>query len=471
MIRKTPVARSFEWRSADELTSWADSAGITDVTLTGGEPLLQPRFQRETQSFPVWQGGFQMESVISEKDRQRLRSLAQKQLEYAHSPRNEEILRMWGALAEGRRETPTVRLLFSNFPDEVINPRMECEGDTARGIEYSLLSRLVGRELFDDDTPIADTYDIGRAAWASPFGLRAKITRTEHGKGFHIDPVVTDLEEEGDRLKGGGFRYSAEAEQRQTELVGDLFGDILPPRLVQGNLTGAITNPLVHLMGMENLYLAIYDTPEALHRVMDEATRVYEDFYDYLEREKLLLPMHGISPVSQESFAFNHELPTDRAEKTTDVWGFLESQETTAVSPETFGEFVFPYQDRLVKRFGLLSYGCCERVDAIWPDYLSKWKNLRKLSVSPFNNEMQVGEYLRGTNVVYYSKPRAEFVTNRGPLDEDALRAYYKMVFTAASGCLLEVAQREVGTIYGDWERGRRYVEITKECVAEYWQP
>lgn len=68
----------------------------------------------------------------------------------------------------------------------------------------------------------------------------------------------------------------------------------------------------------------------------------------------------------------------------------------------------------------VLSYGCCERVDAIWPDYLSKWENLRKLSVSPFNNEDLVGEYLRGSNVVYYSKTRAEFVTNPGPLDEDA---------------------------------------------------
>ena len=59
-----------------------------------------------------------------------------------------------------------------------------------------------------------------------------------------------------------------------------------------------------------------------------------------------------------------------------------------------FGEFVYPYQDRLAKRFGLLSYGCCERVDALWEKYLSKWDHLRKLSVSPFNNEEQIGGIL-----------------------------------------------------------------------------
>ena len=412
-----------------------------------------------------------MKEALLPKDRERLRALAKKQLEYARSEKNAAILGKWEALAAGRRESPTVRLLFSNFPDEVITPRMECEGEEARGIEYGLLSTLVGRELFDDDTPISPTCDVNLSAWAWPFDLRADITRTPHGKGFHINPVIEDLETGEDKLGKGGFRADPEGTRRRMEDLGEIIGDILPPRMVMPNLTGAITNPLVHLMGMENLYMAIYDAPEALHRVMDRATKVYEDFYDYLEREGLLLPTCGISPVSQESFAFNHELPSDRAERTTDVWGFLESQETTAVSPETFGEFVFPYQDRLVRRYGLLSYGCCERVDAIFPDYLSKWKNLRKLSVSPFNNEPLVGEYLRGTDIVYYSKPRAEYVTNRGPLDEEALRQYFRGVFTAASGCLLEVAQREVGTIYGDYERGRRYVEIAKECVEEYWRP
>ncbi len=412
-----------------------------------------------------------MPETISAKDKARLRALANTRLEYAHSERNARILRQWEALGAGRRESPTVRLLYSNFPEEVVAPRMECEGETARSIEQDLLYRLVGRELFDDDTPVSPTYDVVLKAGARPFGLRPSLTHTVHGKGFHIEPLIGDLEEDYEKLGKGGYSADLAGTKRDMELAGEIFGDILPPRMVMANLTGPITNPLVQLMGMENLFLALYDAPEAFHRVMDDATRNYEAFYDYLEREKLLLPTCGTFPISQESYAFNHELPADRAEKTTDVWGFLECQEMTAVSPETFGEFIFPYQDRLARRYGLLSYGCCERVDAIFPDYLSKWKNLRKLSVSPFNNEPLVGEYLRGTDIVYYSKPRAEFVTNPGPLDEDALRKYYKYVFTSASGCLLEVAQREVGTIFGDFERGKRYVEITRECIEEYWRP
>ena len=407
--------------------------------------------------------------VIPESDRIILRNLANRQLEMANSPDNERILKQWKALAEGRRESPTVRLLYSNFCDEVITPRMQCKSDLGRGLEWQLLATMVGRELFDDDTPISPTFDVYWDSWCNPFDTEPKKVYSH--KGYHIEPVINDLEDDFDQLKFGSFGVNREATQKRRELAEDVLGDILPTRMVMGSLCGGITNPLVMLMSMENYYFSMYDYPERLHELMDKATRVYEDYYDFLEREGLLLPTCGISPVAQESFAFNHELPTDKAVKTTDCWGFLESQETTAVAPAMYGEFVHPYQDRLVRRYGLLSYGCCERVDNLWEDYLSKWKNLRKLSVSPFNDERKVGEYLRGTNVVYYSKPRAEFVTNPGPLDEAALRAYFKGVCEAASGCLFEMAQREVGTIFGDFERGRRYVQIAKECVQEYWKP
>ena len=52
---------------------------------------------------------------ISANDREILRGLAKKHLEYANSPENDAILRKWDALGKGRRETPTVRLLFSKF--------------------------------------------------------------------------------------------------------------------------------------------------------------------------------------------------------------------------------------------------------------------------------------------------------------------------------------------------------------------
>ena len=409
---------------------------------------------------------------ISIKDREILREIASRKAELATNQRNTEILKMWDALANGIRQTPTVRLLYSNFTHEVIGSRLRCEGKDARALEHRLLAPIVGRELFDDDTPVSPTLDVNLFTGAFPFSASPKATRIPGSNGYHIEPLTDDIESDIELFKGGKFSADPQKTAEYCAWVDEIIGDILPTRVTMPSLTGSITNPLVRMIGMETYYLSMYDSPEALHEIMDEATSFYERYYDYLEENGFLLPTNGFSPVAQESFGFTSELPCDGPiTSTKQVWGFLESQETTAVSPETYGEFVYPYQDRLVKRFGLLSYGCCERVDDIWEDYLSKWTNLRKLSISPFNNEMRVGEYLRGSNVVYYSKPRAEYVTNRGPLDEEALRRYFKGVCEAASGCLFEMAQREVGTIFGDFERGRRYVQIAKECIEQYWKP
>ena len=380
---------------------------------------------------------------ISSKDRDILRELAGRKAALANSARNDEILAMWHKQAKGMRDTPTVRLLFSNFTAEVIDPRMRCEGKEARKLERQLLSSMVGRELFDDDTPISDRFDVNVFLSGSPFGARPNITRAKGSMGYHIEPVTDDIERDFDMFLGGGFTVDMEGTKEWCALADSIFGDILPSRIMQPSLRGAITNPLVKLINMETYYMSMYDCPEKLHELMDIATTIYEKYYDYLEENKLLLPTNGFSAVAQESFAFTDELPSEgEITSTNQLWGFLESQETTAVSPDMYGEFVYPYFDRMVKRFGLLSYGCCERVDNIWEDYLSKWDNLRKLSVSPFNNENLVGEYLRGTRVVYYSKPRAEYVTNPGPLDEDAIRRCFRDISLASSGCMLEVAQR-----------------------------
>ena len=409
---------------------------------------------------------------VTMKDREILRELATRKALLANCARNDEILEMWNKQAKGIKDTPTVRLLFSNFPREVIDPRMRCEGKEARKLERQLLSSMVGRELFDDDTPISDRFEVNIFVKGSPFGATPNITRAKDSIGYHIEPLTDDIEEDFDIFRNGGFTVDMEGTKEWCAFADSIFGDILPSRIMQSSLKGAITNPLVKLVNMETYYMSMYDCPEKLHELMDMATKVYERYYDYLEENKLLLPTNGFSSVAQESFAFTDELPAEgEITSTKQIWGFLESQETTAVSPEMYGEFVYPYFDRMVKRFGLLSYGCCERVDNIWVDYLSKWDNLRKLSVSPFNNEEQIGEYLRGSRVVYYSKPRAEFVTDRGPLDEDAIRKCFKGISKAASGCLFEVAQREVGTIFGDYERGKRYVQLAKETIAEYWRP
>ena len=144
---------------------------------------------------------------VSQKDREVLRGIARRKLELANSPENEIIRKKWQALASLRRETPTVRLLFSNFTNEVITPRMQCEGREARALEFSLLWSLVGRELFDDDTPLSPVYEMSWNTWADPFGIKPHLIPASgpNPKGYHIEPIIEDLSTQLDQLRGGSF--------------------------------------------------------------------------------------------------------------------------------------------------------------------------------------------------------------------------------------------------------------------------
>ena len=410
-------------------------------------------------------------SLLSAKEREILRQLAYKKQTMATSPENNEILKKWFAQSTGQKYAPIVGLMASNFMGEVVAPRLQCESDTARSLEWSLLASMAGRELFGDDTPLYPEFLVDTGASVDPFGVKSSLKHADKTLGFHIEPVTDDLEKDFGLFLHGSFDISNAHAIRLRDAANEVFGDILPARLSMNALCAPMTNPLVMLIGLENMYTSMYDCPEAFKAVMESACSTYEKAFDALEASGLLLPTNGLSCLPQESFCLTDELPSDKVTSTKQMWGFLECQEFTAASPEMYAEFVRPYMDRLVSRFGLLSYGCCERVDNLLENYLLKWDNLRKLSVSPFNDQHKVGDLIRGRRIVFYSKPRAELLTNPGPLDEDAVINSFKYICEAASGCMLEMNQREAGTIYSDPTRGRRYIELAKATADKYWKP
>ena len=168
---------------------------------------------------------------ISLKDQERLRALATQKAEMANSARNAEILKMWDCQAKGVRDMPTVRLLFSNFPHEVITPRLQCEGADARRIEEALLKTMVGRELFHDDTPVSDTLDVNVFKQISPFGVKPNLVHAENSIGYHIEPVTDDIESDLDLFRGGSFEVDLASTEKWCANVDEIIGDILPTKI------------------------------------------------------------------------------------------------------------------------------------------------------------------------------------------------------------------------------------------------
>lgn len=412
------------------------------------------------------------------KDLEILRDLVKHQKELALSPEMDRLREEWrthGSFKHGSR--PMVTIELGTFAGDIIPGLMRCQGEEARKLEWEFLGRMVNHKLFGDDSVIPAYLPVTIPTSFAPFGLpvTAEHALDTQGEdlGHHFNAQISDLEEDFHKLGPSVYSvYPEEARKRQAELE-ELFGDILPARLVGHSLYFCPTQDIVHIMSMEDMFFAMYDYPELFHKMMEMLSTDYIAFMDLMERENILLPTTAGEHLAQGSYCFTDELPAAAEGPLTarEVWGYMDSQESAGISPEMYEEFVFPYYEKVSERFGLYSYGCCEAVDPFWDRCLSKAKNLRKLSISPWCNEEKMGEILKDRKTVYLRKPSPNLLGVGSELEEDAVREHFCRTAKAASGCKLEIAQRDVYHINNTPEKVKRYVQLIRETLEDNWKP
>lgn len=424
-----------------------------------------------------------MKYEISAEDRKILRETAKKQMDFACQERNKILKEKWYLHNALRGETPMVVLESWGFNDEVITPRLKCTGEFARKTEFELYQNFVNQELFDDDRVTPDRFEMGYHTEFKLYDLdmhkefaTGREEEDTSGVSMRFLPVIEDLEDDFHKIKPSIFSVDIEGTEQEFQLLTDTFGDILPVKMKMDCLYSVPTQLIIHLMGMENMMLNLAQYPDLFRKIMDQAADDTLAYYDMLEENHLILPTTEYESVGQGTFAFNHELPDTptvdgRYLTRRDVWGYMDSQETLSISPKMFEEIVFPCYEKIGSQFGLLSYGCCEPVDRVWDNCISKFKNLRKVSISPWCNEEFMGERLRGSSIIYHRKPAATFLGVSGrDLDEEAFRKYIRRSLTAARGCKMEITQRDIYTIDNNVQKARRYIQIIREEIENNWK-
>ena len=410
---------------------------------------------------------------ISQKDREILRGMAAHQQELANAPEMQARIKDWQALNNFRMRRPMVYLEMGTFAHEVIPKRMRCEGEEARGIEWSIYENTLQSELFNDDFVVPDYFPMSWRADMNLFGMASKREHAHNADGaqtlgHQFVHSINDLEEDWDKLGHSTWSVDRAGTLQWMETVDSVIGDILPVKLTGRGLYSVPTQKVVHIMGMEAMFMNMMDYPELFGKMMQRAADETIAYFRFLEEEKLLLPTTYREHIGQGSYCFTEELPSEApAEglRTKDIWGFMDSQETVGLNPELYGELVWPYYKQIASEYGLFSYGCCEPVDTIWK-YLSEMDNLRKVSISPWCDQAFMGEALRGRKTIFHRKPSPNYLGVDVSLDEDAFRKHIMETVNAAKGCTLEITQRDVYTIHSNEAKARRYVDIIRECTV-----
>ena len=357
-----------------------------------------------------------------------------------------------------------IRIELGTFEHEILPGLMQCEGEYARMMERNLRKPMVNFTMFEDDELVPDYYGVSVGYTFTPFGLPVKRQETD-GLGHHFIPYLHDLEEDEHLLGKSTWTFHEDDAAMHEALAQDIFGDILPVRRMSNAAYCTPMQDIVHIMNMDDMYMAMYDDEERYIRVMDRLCDDYLELFREMEQKGYLYSAARMQHLCQGTYCFTDELPDEKPNaKLTDAWVYMDAQEAAGISPAMYEEQVFPSYKKVMDSFGLVIYGCCEATHPFWESCLKDQKNLRKVSISPWCDENFMGDVLRGTNVTYLRKPPATILGMDTPvLDEDAARACFRKTAEAAKGCKCEIIQRDVYQIGHNPDKVRRYVSIARE--------
>jgi hypothetical protein len=411
------------------------------------------------------------------KDRQIVRDLAKRVAEIAADPVMDERRQLWTEHNSLRPKRPMMLIFPEGAWVELIPTKnLQCEGDRARAVEMRLRQTIYTYEHFQDDTVVEKEW-LASEWWKQGFfrdtGWGIEIERHEQPEArgaYAFKPVIRDSADLKD-LHFPEVIYDEAAHNQAVEEMYDLFGEILEVKR-----TG-VKHISFHMMmictgwlGLENIMYDLIDRPDFVHEVMTFLEAGHQKWLDQLEEMNLLSLNTDNTYQSTGGNGYTTELPAPGFDpqwvRTIDMWSSSESQEFQVVSPKMHTEFALQYEKRLLARFGLNGYGCCEDLGNKLDDIFTI-PNIRRISISPFADVDACAPQLKGDYIFSWKPHPAHLV---GQFDKERIRGYLRRTLELARqhGNVLEIILKDTHTCEHHPERFDRWTQICRELIDEF---
>ena len=382
-----------------------------------------------------------------------------------------ERRRQWTALKDLRPERPMVLFETGLLEGYVRADELACTDPDLRAAEHRMRLTIRHAEEVGDDLVVEPRFllywDIEQSDYGAPIVLDHATDSQGGSLGYHFNhPLRTP--DDVSRLKPRTRRVDREKTLARHRLLEDLFGDILPVEIRgTGGLLASITSDLFRLIGNDNLLTWPFDAPDALRSVVAYLRDDRLEQYRWMEREGLLGLNNDSHLVGSGSPGFVSGLPAaghSGSVRLRDIWMWMESQETTMISPAMFADFFLPALAEVASLFGLVYYGCCEPVHDRWHLVDAAMPNIRAVSISPWCDQRVMAERL-GRSRVFSRKPKPWLISGALP-DWPALAQDLDETVSAARDGCLEIIYRDVYRIDGDLPRLRRWTDLVRSRIG-----
>lgn len=415
---------------------------------------------------------------LDSKERQIIRELAKEVLEISQDTIQKTNIKLWKDKNSLKKCRPLILCTLPNetWPELMPEDSVIIKDKYFRSVEKELRQRIYRWKNFKDDEVITPKLYVPVIHTISDWvDMRQRPYSGEAGHSAGFVPCIREYDDLK-KLKFPELKMDINESNTIYEETCDILGDILD--VVQGSpyAAGNYHSPLgwgtsfmdilVEMRGLEQIYIDLYENPEFIHEAMDFLMRGMFNILDALEKENILQVNNNETVIGPGGQGFTDELPGkgfDSGHVTTgNLWGYSQTQEFSEVSPDMLEEFVLPYQAKVLERFGLNYYGCCEPNDRKWGIIKKYIPKLRAVSVSPWANHEIAAEALKD-EYVYSWKPNPS--TMIVSFEEKYIKAEMKKVLDITKGCHVVVSMRDTETICGKPWRLTRWIELAKEAA------
>ena len=404
---------------------------------------------------------------FSEAEKTALRELAKQVAEIAARPVMQDRKNLW--IRHNKLEVTRPLLLCDpeNGWNEIITEEsIVSRNSIARHWEDHLRKQIFwGNEMMDDyvvEPYFNLPYVFKETQWTVAGSNRVQTIKktAEQGKSYHIETVLENYDQIKDIIKSK-YLIDYDTTEKLLSMAHEIFDGILEVRLnTVWFWSFGMTDDYVFLRGMEKLMYDFIDEPENVHKLMELLYRGTVEKLEFLENSGL---NNDGTFVGSGGIGFTDELPAKNFTghvRMKDMWGLGESQVTVGISPDMFEEFIFPYQKKIMERFGLTCYGCCEPMDKRF-DIVKSVPNLRRVSVSPWANKEIMAEKL-GKNYVFSYKPSPSYLAVP-ELDEEEAREHIREVLDVTKNNHTEFIMKDNHTLCHNPDNIKNWVRIFRE--------
>jgi hypothetical protein len=407
---------------------------------------------------------------VTPKEKETLRRLAGEVAEIAALPVHKEKAAMWRRLNRLERVRPMVWINEVCWEEMGEEARLTVADPVLREAERRMRHWLYKWRHLPVDMVVEGWVPSPLVISDTGFGLQTRAERTKSDIAKNAIDYIPIIRNESDVAKIREPRVTCDraAGDRNAELLDSVLGDLLEVRQVGVTITWfAPWDTLIQWYGIQELYTDMIDRPELVRMSIARMVDVMLGRFEQYERMGLLSLNNANYRVGSGGLGYTDELPQPdfdgKRVRMIDMWGNSTPQIFSCVSPEMHWEFALKHEMRILDRFGLNCYGCCEPLHHK-VDILRRIPRLRRISMSPFVN-IEQGAAAIGQDFIYSAKPNPAVLASNSWRPDLARRDLAELL-EKTRGLHLEIILKDIHTTRGEPQRLRDWAKMAMEMVA-----